>query len=334
MTKSGKFIPPPPPANMNKVSVIIPTRNSENDLSTAIDSALAQDYPGAIEVIVADGSDNDATADMLRRRYPQVRVVPNPEHTIPAGLNRALKAVTGDIVVRCDTHSVLPPGYVERAVSVLARTGAANVGGRQHAVGTTLFERAVAMATTTFLGVGNARHRLGGPEGPTDTVYLGAWYRNTLESVDGFDLSLLANEDYELNWRLRQNGGVVWFDPALVVDYQPRKNLWGLARQYFGYGRWKSVVLRAHPASLKARQLAPPLLALGLIASAGATLAGVSWAALLPIVYLLTLLGGALAIGIRRRDIAFALVPLVLATIHLSWGIGIFLPPRRKKRTD
>ena len=128
---------------------------------------------------------------------------------------------------------------------------------------------------------------------------------------------------------------MVWFDPALVVDYQPRKNLWGLARQYFGYGRWKSVVLRAHPASLKARQLAPPLLALGLIASAGATLAGVSWAALLPIVYLLTLLGGALAIGIRRRDIAFALVPLVLATIHLSWGIGIFLRrAERNGRTD
>ncbi len=169
----------------SQVSVIIPARDSEDSLAAALDSVLAQDYGGSIEVIVADGSDTPATAEMLRQRYPAVRVVPNPEHTTPIGLNCALKVSTGEIIVRCDTHSALPPDYVRRAVATLARTGAANVGGRQYAVGTTMFERAVAMATTTFLGAGNARYRLGGQEGAVDTVYLGAFRREALETVGG-----------------------------------------------------------------------------------------------------------------------------------------------------
>ncbi len=127
---------------------------------------------------MADGSDTSFTAELLRRHYPSVRVVPNPEHTIPDGLNCALGVASGKIIVRCDTRSVLPLDYVRRAVVTLSRTGAANVGGRQKAVETTVFERAVAMATTTFLGVGNARHRLGAPEGPADTVYLGSLLQN------------------------------------------------------------------------------------------------------------------------------------------------------------
>ena len=145
---------PPPPPRMPQVSVIIPTRNAEDALPTALDSALAQDYPGSIEVIVADGSDTPSTAEMLRRRYPTVRVVPNPEHTIPSGLNCALRMAKGEIIVRCDSHAVLPVGYVRRVVAMLAKTGAANVGGRQNAVGDTAFERAVAMADYLVSGGG------------------------------------------------------------------------------------------------------------------------------------------------------------------------------------
>ncbi len=310
------------------VSVILPTRNDEPALPTALDSVLAQDYAGAVEVIVADGSDTPATAELLRRRYPSVRVIDNPEHSTSAGLNRALWAATGEIIVRCDSGCVLPPSYVTRAVATLERTGAANVGGRQHTVGATVFERAVAMATSTMLGVGDARYRLGGPEGAADTVYLGVWSRATLDAMGGFNPDLRKNQDYELNWRLRRQGKTVWFDPDLAVVYHPRGNLRALARQYFDYGRWKSVMLRYHPASLRVRQIIPPLLVAGLAASAVLALMGAGWPALtVPLVYLLTLALGAALLGMRRHDPAAVLVPLVLATMHLSWGAGFFLPP-------
>ncbi len=315
------------------VSVIIPTRDAEDTLPEALDSVARQDYSGSIEVIVADGSESSATAQMLRRHYPAVKIAFNGDHTIANGLNSALRAATGELIVRCDSYAKLSPDYVRRAVATFARTEAANVGGRQCPVATTLFEDAVALATTSFLGTGGARYRMGKTEGPTDTVYLGVWPRKVLDAVGGFDPTFLRNEDYELNWRLRQQGGTVWFDPELSATYRPRGNLRELARQYFNYGRWKSAMLLVHPFSVKARQLAAPLLVLGLAVSGALALIGAPWAAAaLPLGYLLTIIIGALAVGMGHRGRAIVLVPLVLATIHLCWGVGFLLPARRSRR--
>ena len=321
-------------AALPSVSVLIPVRNAEATIGAALDSVLSQDYKGSVEVIVADGSDTPATSDLVRRRYPTVTLVPNPEQTAGFGLCEAQRVSTGEVIVRCDAHSVFPPGYLRRAVGTLRRTGAANVGGRQQPVGTTFFGRAVAMAMTTPLGAGGARYRLGGAEGPVDTVFLGAFRRDALEAAGGVDPAFVRNQDYELNWRLRARGETVWFDPGLVVTYRPRSTLRSLAWQYFNYGRWKRIVARRHPASLLPRHLASPLLLLGLAASMVlATVAGTFWAATaVPLTYLLTLALGSLAVGIRRRSYAALLLPLSLATMHLSWGIGFFTPVRTKVR--
>ena len=111
------------------VSIVIPARNEEASLSAALASALAQDYPGALEIVVADGSDTPAMGEAVAKRFPAVRVIPNPDRTAPAGLNRAVRAASHAVIVRCDACCVLPPGYVRRAVATLQRTGAANVGG-------------------------------------------------------------------------------------------------------------------------------------------------------------------------------------------------------------
>ena len=303
------------------VSVIVPARDAQATLPAALDSILAQDYPGPVEVIVADGSDGPATRDLLRMHYPWVRRAPNPEQTISAGLNRALGAARYAIVARCDAHAALPPGYLSRAVRTLERTGAANVGGRVNPVGVTYFERAVALATSSPLGAGDARYRIGGVEGPVDTVFPGVFRRGALEAAGGWDETLERNEDYELNWRLRARGGTVWFDPALAADYRPRGTCAGLARQYFDYGRWKAVVLARHPRSCRARQLAAPLLVAALAASAA--LAG-PWAGAVavPLLYGLVLCGASASIGLRRRQAEALLVPAVAATVHLAWGLG------------
>ena len=317
------------PRSLPAVSVVIPARNAEASIPATLDSVLSQDYTGPVEVVVADGSDTSATSEIVRRLYPTVRLIPNPDRSAGSGFNRALRVATGEVIARCDAHASFPPGYLRRAVETLQGTGAANVGGRQRPVGTTFFERLVAIAMRTLLGSGGARYRTGGPEGPVDTVYLGVFRRKALEAVGGADPSLLRNQDYELNWRLRAHGDTVWFDPGLEVRYRPRGTLWALARQYFDYGRWKRVVIRRHPHSLRARHLAAPLLVAGLAASA---LTGSPWAAVLPLSYLLVLVAGSLAAGIRHREPAALLLPPVLATMHLSWGAGFFFPPRTHGR--
>ena len=237
---------------------------------------------------------------MIRRLYPTVRLVPNPEQVITLGIHAAYAVATGEVIVRCDAHTEFPPGYLRRAVDTLQRTGAANVGGQQLPVGDTFFGRAVAIAMTTPLGAGGARYRQGGTEGPDDTVFLGAFRRDALEAVRGVDPTLGGAEDYELNWRLRAGGETVWFDPGLVVTYRPRGTLWDLASQYFNYGRWKRVMARRHPASLLPRHLASPLLLLGLIASPLLAVAGTPWAATaVPFMYALALALG--AVGAKQR---------------------------------
>lgn len=322
-------------ATLPLVSVIIPARNAEASISSTLDSVMAQDYAGAIEVIVADGSDSPATAEVVRQQYPAVQIVPNPEQTTPNGLNAALEEASGQIVVRCDCHATLPPDYLQRGVESLMRTGAAVVGGRQRPVGDTLFERAVGLAISTPLGAGDARYRLGGAEGPVDNFYLGVYRRDALEAVGGFDPALSRGQDAELNWRLRRGGEVVWFDPAMTAFYRPRGNLRALARQYFDYGRWKPVILKRNLTELRVRHLVAPLIALGLVGSALLALAGFSSVAMvLPLFYATALIVGAVVVGICRRDSAAVILPVVLMTMHLCWGIGFFFFARPDPSLD
>jgi glycosyltransferase involved in cell wall biosynthesis len=310
------------------VSVVIPARNAAGAVTRSVEAALAQDYPGPFEVIVADGASTDGTAQAAAEAG--ARVVLNPEVTTPAGLNAAIAAARGEIIARCDAHAVLPPGYLSRAVETLERTGAANVGGLQTAVGEGFFQRAVAIAQSTPLGVGDARYRLGGEPGPVDTVYLGVFRRSALERVGGFDPSFERNQDYELNWRLRAAGEVVWFDPGLSVEYTPRRGVAPLARQYFDYGRWKRVMIGLHPSSVRLRQLAAPLLVGGLIGSIGLAFTPWRWTALvLPAAYLAALGATATWELVRRRDPAAVALPLAIPVMHLAWGWGFLLarPP-------
>ena len=328
----GADRPAPRAPGLPDVSVVMPARNAGATVVSALDSVRRQDYAGAIEAVVADGSDTGAMSAVLRRRFPEVKLLPNPGRTAPTGLRVALGAAAGEVIVRVDAASVLPPGYVTRAVETLERTGAAEVGGRQFPVGRSFFERAVAAAMTTPLGSGGARYRHRGAEGAVDTVYLGVFRRDALDKVGGYDPTMVRNQDYELNWRLRQGGQVVWFDPELEVVYRPRGSLPALARQYLDYGRWKREMLRRHPKSVRARHLAAPLL-VAVLAGSGALAVGgaATLGAALPAAYASVLVLASAAVAARRREPAALLLAPVLATMHLSWGVGFFLPPRRDR---
>jgi len=308
------------------VSVVLPVRNEAESLEATIASIVAQDYPGRIEIVVADGMSDDGTRELLddlSSRYEQLRRIDNPTGRTPNGLNLAIHAARGDIIVRCDGHAELPPDYVRTAVTALNETGAVNVGGIQRAVGVDWMQRAIAYAMTSRVGVGDARFHYGGEAGPVDTVYLGVFRREPLLAAGLFDEELTRNQDYELNIRLRANGGVVWFDPRLEVVYRPRSSLRKLASQYFQYGSWKRRVIRMHPESTRLRQLIPPLFVIALLASLALVFTPWRLAALpLPILYLL-LLGSATAVQLgRTRDPAALAMPAAVATMHIAWGFG------------
>ena len=305
-----------------KVAVVIPAKNAEKTLEKAFVSVLNQKIEESIEICIAVAPSEDSTLDVAKRielDNENVTLVENPSGKTPAGLNLAIKNTQAPVIVRLDAHAELGEKYVSIALETLEKTGAANVGGRQKPVGTTPFETAVGMAISSRFGAGDARFRTGGKEGEVDTVYLGVFNRNAIENVGLFDESLIRNQDAELNWRLRETGKKIWFQPELVASYKPRSTLNELAKQYYEYGKWRRHVVRTHPRSIKLRQLIPPLNAL--VFFLGLVL-GFFWIPLLsfPTLYVAGTFCVTAAKSKTGKDFIYLLI--IFPTIHFSWAAG------------
>jgi glycosyltransferase involved in cell wall biosynthesis len=319
-------------ADWPSVSVVMPVRNESAHLRAAVGGVLAQDYLGEIELVIALGPSRDGTEAIIAELVesdPRLRIVSNPSGRTPCALNAAIAVCQHQIIVRTDAHGVLPTDYVRVAVELLTSTGAANVGGVMHAEGVTPFEKAVACAMTSPLGVGNARFHVGGQPGPADTVYLGVFRRDALNALGGYDESFERAQDWELNFRIRSAGGLVWFSPKLRVSYRPRPSIRALAAQYFHYGRWRRVLTRYHRGSVNPRYLTPPatLMAIMVGCLVGLSVHPVGWIA--PVGYLSALLTGSAIIGRRLEWPASLWLVLVLAVMHLSWAVGFLTSPSR-----
>ena len=312
-----------------EISVILPVLNEEKYLEDSVNSILSQSFSGAIEVILAVGPSQDDTmkiAKSMQSRDSRVVVVENPTGKTAAGLNLAIAAAQYSIIVRVDGHSQIPVDYCETAFQVLSQTGAVNVGGIMAAEGVSLFERGVARAMRSPLGVGASKFHTGGIAGESDTVYLGCFRKEALLAVGGFDERFIRAQDWELNFRLREKGGVVYFDPRLIVTYRPRSTIKALAKQYFEYGRWRRVVSRRHQGSINYRYLAPPftVIATSLSVLCGALLSPIFFIPAL--VYSVFILGASTIIGKSMGEILC--LPTILLTMHISWGLGFLTSPK------
>jgi len=311
------------------ISVILPVLNEESHLEGAVLSVLSQDYRGPLEIILALGPSRDRTNEVATKLASQdnrVKLIDSPTGKTAAGLNIALAASKSPVVVRVDGHAQIPKNYISLIVEILNKTGAVNVGGVMAAVGTTAFERAVAGAMRSPLGVGASRFHTGGEAGEVDTVYLGAFRREALVAIGGFDERFTRAQDWELNFRLRENGGVIYFDPRLHVTYRPRSSVGALAKQYFEYGRWRRVVSRRHSGTINYRYLAPPFALLGFSASLvlGIVLSSIFFIPAL--VYLLFVVLASLKISTSIRE--YLLLLLVIPTMHFAWGAGFISSPK------
>jgi succinoglycan biosynthesis protein ExoA len=313
------------------VSVIVPCYNEQDTIRLLLDAIYKQTYSRQeLQVVIADGLSSDNTRQEINdylQDQPDLNVslVDNPKRIIPAGLNRAIGAASGEIIVRLDAHSIPNRDYIQRCVEALERGLGDNVGGVWEISpgGQGWQSRAIAAAAAHPLGVGDARYRLGGEAQEVDTVPFGAFRIGLVEQIGGYDESLLTNEDYEFNTRVRRAGGKVWFDPAIKSQYIARSNLADLARQYWRYGYWKARMLRRYPAAIRWRQLA------GLFVLSFPILAALSiwfwWArwflGLEIIIYILALVIAGFQQAIRRRDLALLWgVPFAIITMHFSWG--------------
>jgi glycosyltransferase involved in cell wall biosynthesis len=313
------------------VSVVIPMRNEAAHVAACLEAVLAQEYPRErIEVIVVDGESDDATPAIVRatsQRDGRVRLLSNPGRIVPTAMNIGIRAARGEIITRIDGHTRIAPDYVRVGVETLRRTGADNVGGPMRAVGGGRFGDAVATATSSRFGIGSYFH-FGTAERVVDTVYMGMWPRRVFERVGLFDEELVRNQDDELSYRIRKEGGRIVLTPAMNSWYQNRQSLRHLARQYFQYGLWKIRVLQKHPRQMSWRHFVPPafvaVLILLAVLSPAVPAAGASLGAL-ACIYSGAVLAISAAHSLRRGVATWLATALAFVAIHLSWGAGFLV---------
>ncbi len=308
------------------VSIIMPCFNEEKYIEACMASLAAQDYPSQlIEILVADGGSTDRTLALLEgmsRKDTRIRIIDNPERLQAPGMNRAIRASRGDILIRMDVHAEYAEDFVRRCVEVLEETGAENVGGAARPKSKQWFQRALSAALESPLGVGGSSYRSPDKEGPVDTVFPGAFRRRVFETIGLFDPKAITNEDAEINQRILESGGVIYLSKKIIVHYYPRDSFKGLAIQYFKYGKGRARTLLKHRRLPTIRPLIPFLMT-----SSGALLAGA-----LPFHPLTWLSFGAYGAGtfleaVRVGHKAGAhLIPVVWAifpVLHVSHGVGM-----------
>jgi succinoglycan biosynthesis protein ExoA len=314
-----------------RVSVVIPVLNEEKHIRNCLRSVQEQTYPGdLIEIVVADGGSTDGTQRIVRElgdTDPRIRLIDNPGRTQAAGLNHAIAASRGDIVARLDGHAAWPPGHLARCVELLNETGADNVGGTMLGESDTLVGQAVARATRSPFAVGRATYRYSNRQQEVETVWLGCFRRSALERVGPYDETATPHEDYELNQRIRDSGGLVIFSPDLPTRYWGRGSWREVATQYFKYGRAKVRVARRRPAVMQLYHLAPPALVLGALVGAVAAArpgAGRRLGLMGAVAYGLACLGAGAAVAKRQPVSVAARVSLAFPVLHFAWGTGFW----------
>ncbi len=322
------------------VTFVMPVLNEIGYLERAVRTVLAQDVAGPVELVIALAPSTDGTTELARSLAAadgRIVLIDNPVADIPVGLNLAIRAGRYPTIVRVDAHSELEPDYARRALETLESVRAANVGGVMRADGRSPFQRAVARAYNSPIGLGGGAYHGGTQAGEAESAYLGVMRRAVLDEVGLFDESIRRGEDWELNLRIRRAGYRVWFDPSLSVTYWPRESWPRLVRQFYATGRWRGELVRRFGRGNSLRFFAPPLLVLnvvlalvvGLLQLTG-VISGI-WSAVASVVYVpialyaLLIVAVALGAGGGRgwRDKLWTAA--VLPSMHLSWGAGFVI---------
>ena len=313
-----------------RVSVVVPVRNEEASIDACLASLAGQDVVASdVEILVVDGASTDRTPQLVAAwtaRDPRILLLSNPAGVSPVGLNIGIRAARGSVIARMSGHSVAAADYLSRGIRDLELTGAWCVGGQSRRIVRTQIGKAIAAATTSPLGVGNAVHNYGTSAQWAETAFPGMWPREVLERVGLFDEELVRNQDDEHSYRIREAGGGIWYDPEIVVAYEPRQTLRRLSSQYRQYAMWKVRVLQMHPRALRWRHWVPMAwvgclavcAVFGLLYSA---LWGFGVCAVLA--WFAAVGAGSLRLS-RRVDVPAAQLLAAFLVLHLSYGIGFW----------
>ena len=311
------------------VSIVIPCRNEQGYIQACLESALKQDLPERnFEILVADGMSTDGTREYLQqmaKQHSRIRFLDNPGRIVSTGLNNAIRAARGEIIVRMDAHTIYAPDYVRQCLAVMKETGADNVGGPMQTTAATFMEKAIRAVFHSRIAVGGARSHRVDYQGYVDTVIYGCWKKHAFERIGYFDEELVRNQDDEFNLRLTRSGGKIYQSPRIRSWYHVRGSLGTVFRQYMQYGYWKALVIRKHRMPASFRHLVPGTFVgcLFLFMAAALVWSPAMWAAVgLMVLYAAAALGLSVVTAASNQWVLLPVLPFVIGCYHFGYGYG------------
>ncbi len=280
-----------------------------------------------IEVLIIDGGSTDRTKKEvieLKLEGLDIKLLDNPKKITPAAMNIGVANASHELLMWCGAHAIYDLEYVRQSIQTLLDTpDASSVGGVIRPIAKTTMGNAIALATSSKFGIGNAKYRYATKRQEVDTVFGGCFRKADVLAIGGFNEHWVRNQDYEFNFRLRTQIGPIVLEPAIQCQYYCRESLGALAKQYHSYGYWRYNTLRSHPSSFTYRQAAPVLLCAGLAISSIGIALGYPLFWLLPAIYIAVSSAVATKAALKENKAVLAiLLPAVFATLHLSWGTG------------
>jgi len=315
-------------AKLPQVTVLMPTYNEADYIENTLSSIVDGNYPREkLQIITIDGGSSDQTIAKIQNfslaNNIVIKVIGNPKKIVSSAMNLGISESSNEILVWLSAHADYHQDYILNSVLTLLEENCASVGGVIIPLGTTPMGKAIALATSTPFGIGNAKYRYASQRQKVDTVFGGCWFKSSIDKVGGFNEEWIRNQDYELNYRLRQKVGDIILEPSIKCFYFCRNSLAKLASQYFQYGYWRYKTTKLHPGSFGVRQAAPIALLIGLLMSFLVSFFSFGLALLVPIIYLSTNLLVTCFLALRERSLSILTkVPIVFLTIHLSWPLG------------
>ena len=312
---------------MKTISVLIPCRNEEKFIGNVLDNVIRQTFfSRVVDIYCLDGLSDDNTQKIIAEysdKYQQIHLELNPERIVPFALNKGIKKSKGEIIIRLDAHTEYANDYFEKIIETFETIETDIAGGPMRAIGKTNFQKAVAYATSTKMGVGDSSFHNENAKGFVDSVYLGAWKRELFSAVGFFDERMKRNQDDEFHYRAKSMGKKIFLNPEIKSWYYPRNTLRKLFSQYFQYGLYKPLVLKKVKSEVKLRHLIPLAFVFYLALMPLLILVFGNYALVPLLIYLILILYFTFAS--KENFKTKIVIPGIYPVLHSSYGLGFFL---------
>ena len=316
------------------LSVICPIYNEEKYITQFLESLLEQDYPkDDLEILLVDGMSKDRTREIIAEysaKYSCLRLVDNPQQTVPYAMNNGIRDAKGNIIIRLDAHAEYPTNYFSVLVQKLNElVGAENVGGVCITLSCNDTTTAVAIAEclSNKFGMGNSYFRVGAKEVMSvDTVPFGCFRKCLFDKIGLYDTDMIRNQDDELNGRIIKIGGKIYLLPDVEIKYFARDKISKVRKMFYQYGLYKPLGNKKLGAPATIRQFFPLLFVIGLVLGLILCLLFPTlWPFYAGVILLHLLIGAYEGMKCARKTGKWGcmfIMPYIFLNMHISYGIG------------